>query len=598
MGRRAGVLDDFAAGLRDLAVDLRYSMRTPVKTPQFTAMAVLILGLGIGANTAIFSVVDAVYFDAPPHVAAPNDLVRLGGVATGSSGLGSLSYPDLAHYRENQNALVDLAGWGSGSAGMALTVGRSGERTAGTGLFVSDNYFDVLGTRPAVGRWFLPEEDRTEGTHLVAVISHGFWSRAFGADPGVVGETVEVNGSPFTVVGVAPEGFRGTSAVVVPPDVWVPFHSQPVLAPRYFSMLQREEGRGWNWVHGIGRLRTGVTLEAAQDEMDGLSLYLQGNFAEWSSSDVRLDAGLTRSGEGTLNAMIRLPMVAVAAVLLVASANIAILLLARGSVRSREVAVRMAVGAGRGRIVRAALTESLVLALLGALLGTGLAYLMSGLVAGVLPATFSVSFEPDVTALAFACVLALGTALLFGLLPALKTSRVDVNRTLKGDEGGADRSRLPGGLVVAQVAVAVSLATAAALTARSFATANAVPLGYELEDRVLVSTTLSEQGYAEEEGQIFVQRALEGLRAVPGVRSVSTLGRVPFYGGYYSEGFSGPGDSDGERLNMGINTVMACPQMGNHFLCYRLMHRRSKKLGILRNQGDGFIISGAGGRPL
>jgi predicted permease len=216
----------------------------------------------------------------------------------------------------------------------------------------------------------------------------------------------------------------------------------------------------------------------------------------------------------------------------------------------------MALGASPRRIVRAALTESLALALLGATLGIGLAYLTADLIAGVLPATFSVSFEPDVTVLAFACALAVGTALLFGLLPALRIGRVDVSRTLKGDEGRSDRSGIGGGLVVAQVAVAMSLAAAAGLTARSFATASAVPLGYQVEDRILLSTTLSEQGYSEEAGQIFVRRALEGLRAVPGVLSASTLRRTPFYGGYYSERFAPPGGSTGgPSVSMGLNTV-------------------------------------------
>ena len=221
-------------------------------------------------------------------------------------------------------------------------------------------------------------------------------------------------------------------------------------------------------------------------------------------------------------------MAVVAGVLLIGSINIAILLLARGSARSTDAAVQMAVGATRGRIIRGALIESLVLAVLGGALGIGLAYLASGLVAGILPVTFSVSFEPDGTVLAFACALTVSTALLFGLVPALRTGCVDLSQTLKGEQGSSDRSRIRSGLVVTQVAIAGSLAVAAALTAQSFATASAVPLGYDVADRILLSVNLSEQGYSEEQAQVFIRRALEGLRAVPGVRSASTMASVPF----------------------------------------------------------------------
>lgn len=201
--------------LHDLSGDVRYAIRGLAKSPQFAAIAVVILGLGIGANTAVFSVVDAVYFDDAPNVAAPDDLVRL--YRTSTSWGRSLSVPDFEYYRDNQETLDGLMAYRPG--GLALNIGRSELRLDGTGTFVSYNYFDVLGTQPAVGRWFLAEEDQGEGTHLVAVISHGVWSRFFGSRSSVLGQTVELNGNPFTVVGVTPPGFRGPSPLEIPPDV-------------------------------------------------------------------------------------------------------------------------------------------------------------------------------------------------------------------------------------------------------------------------------------------------------------------------------------------------------------------------------------------
>lgn len=542
--------------LVQMASDVRHAVRGLVKTPSFTAVAVLILGLGIGANTTIFAVLDAVYFDAPPHVVEPDRLVRLYRT-TSRVETGALAYPDYAHYRDHAEAFDGLMAYAP--SGVALTIVRADGRVDGRGRFVSDNYFDVLGSRPAVGRWFLPEEDRTAGTHRVAVISHRVWGELFGSDPGAVGQTVQLNGHTFTVVGVAPEGFRGPSPLESPPDVWFPFQVQPVLAPtpRPYP-LERVEGNVWVWIWAMGRLRDGVTIQAAQDNVTAMAAYLEATYPSWNKGwGARLypDVRFHPPSGASLGTMARLLLAVVVAVLLIASANIAILLLARGSARARDVAVRVAVGAGRHRIVRAALTESLVLGLLGGAVGVGVAYLTADLVAGVLPTTFSVSFTPDATVLAFAVGVAIATALVFGLIPSLQASAIDVNQTLKGDDPRSGRSRLRSGLVVTQVAVSVSLAVAAALLARSLATASAVPLGYEVEDRTLLSLNLANHGYDEEEGSAFIRRALERLRAVPGVRSVSSLVMTPFRGRWSTE-VPGPGEPRRHNeIELGLNAV-------------------------------------------
>lgn len=539
--------------LKSLIDDLRYAVRGLAKSPGFTLVAVLILGLGIGANTTIFAVLDALYFDAPPHVQDPDRLVRLYRTRN-TYQTGALPYPDYAHYRDNAVVFDGLMAYDE--SGIALTISRDQGRIDGRGTFVSDNYFDVLGTRPAAGRWFLPEEDRRAGTDRVTVLSYHVWHDLFGSDPDAIGQVVRLNGNDFTVVGVAPEGFRGPSPLETPPDVWFPIHAQPILAPTALPLpLERVPENNWYWLWAMGRLRDGVTLEAAQANVEAMAGYLAATYPEWNRGQgARLypDVRFHPPAGSSVATMARLLLAVVTAVLLIASANIAILLLARGSARSRDVAVRIAIGAGRRRVVRSALTESLVLGLLGASVGVGVAYLGADLVAGLMPVSVSVAFGPDATVLAFAAGLAVVTALLFGVIPALQTARVDVNGTLKGDQPGDSRSWLRSGLVVGQVAISMSLAVAASLLGRSLATASSVPLGYEVEDRMLLTLDLDNQGYDEEGGRAFVHQAVERLGAVPGVRSATPMVMVPFQGGWSTKA-PAPGRQNG--VEVGLNAV-------------------------------------------
>jgi predicted permease len=537
-------------------VELRQTFRRLLSAPGFTFTAVAILGLGIGANTVVFSIIDAVYLDDPPHIVEPERLVRVYGVDDRVGAPTSMPYPDFAHYEANQRSFDGLMGFGHS---IALTVGRSDSREPARGMFVSHDYFDVLGVRPAAGRWFVPEEDAVAAPQMAAVVSHRFWTSALGAGDDVVGQTLYLNGLTFVVVGVAPDGFAGPSPIEIPPDVWVPLHTVSALAPRDWEMLERPANGGWNWVQGIGRLREGVALEAARDDLAGLSAYLKETFPRQTNQVVALsaDARFLPSAEDSLADALKLMLVAAAAVLFAGTANVAVLLSLRASDGERTVALSKALGATPGRIVRSALLESLLVVGLGTAVGMWLSYGAAGVAAGILPASFSVSFEPDLTVLAFACLLALTVAVASALIPALRSAQVDVNGVLKGDVGAGRRgSQLRGSLVVAQVAVAAVLVLAAALTARSVAAASSIAFGFEPEGRVLLSTTLSNHGYTPEEGQIFVREALERLRALPGVRAVSTLSNIPFLGSYYSEGFRHPsGDAAAASANMGINTV-------------------------------------------
>lgn len=536
-------------------IELRQTFRRLLTAPGFTFTAVAILGLGIGANTVVFSIIDAVYLDDPPHIVEPERLVRVYGVDDRVGAPTSMPYPDFAHYEANQSSFDGLMGFGHT---IALTVGRSDSRGPARGMFVSHDYFDVLGVRPAAGRWFVPEEDAVAAPQMAAVVSHRFWTSALGAGDDVVGQTLYLNGLAFAVVGVAPDGFAGPSPIEIPPDVWVPLHTVSALAPRDWEMLERPASGGWNWVQGIGRLREGVTLEAARDDLAGLSAYLKETFPRQTNQVVALsaDARFMPTASDSLADALKLMLVAAAAVLFAGTANVAVLLSLRASDGARTVALSKALGATPARIVRSALLESLLMVGLGTAVGMWLSYGAAGLVAGFLPASFSVSFEPDLTVFVFACLLALTVALASASIPALRSAHVDVNGTLKGDFGAGQRgSRLRSGLVVAQVAVAAVLVLAAALTARSVASASSISFGFEPEGRVLLSTTLSNHGYTPEEGQIFVGEALERLRALPGVTAVSTLSNVPFLGAYYSEGFRHPSGNANAPANMGINTV-------------------------------------------
>lgn len=534
--------------------DVRYATRTLARSPGFTLAAVSILALGIGANTTMFSIVDAIYFEDPPHVVEPDRLVRI--YRTSESGTtGALAYPDFRDYREDNDVFEDMMAYDASTLSVTLSV--DDDRSSGQGMFVSDNYFDVLGVRPAAGRWFLPEEDQTLGTHPVTVLSHGLWVRAFESDPDAVGRSLRVNGNAFTVVGVAPDGFRGPSPIEETPDLWVPIHSTSVLRPSVGEYaIRRIEGSIWVWLWSIGRLKDGVTLDVAQERMSVLARDLEETYPEWNEGwGTRLyeNYRFHPPGGSSLTTMAMLLFAVVAAVLLIASANIAILLLARGSARRRDVAIRLAIGAGRGRVVVAALVESVLLALAGAVAGAGIAYAGAGYVASLLPTTFSVSFEPDASVFVFATGLALLTSLLFGLVPALQTGRVDVNGAMKGGASGVPRSRLRGSLVVAQVALTLMLGIAAALLGRSLAKATSIPLGFGVEDRVLMSVSLANHGYGEEEGKAFVAAALDRVRALPQVRAAGTIRMTPFRGRWSTTILTPggvPGDGTGAELSL------------------------------------------------
>lgn len=560
--------------LNDLSQDLRYGIRTLIQSPRFTLVAILILTLGIGANTTIFTLVNALFFQQPAEVAAPDQLVRVHKHIEGRPAW--WSYPDYVFYRDHSRTLAGVAAYDPDGLVVTADLGAGG-RTSLTASYVSANFFDLLGTRPAAGRSFRPDEGETPGTAPVVMLSHGLWRRSFGAQQDALGATVRLNGHPFTVIGVAPAGFRGASAVETPPDVWVPITMQPVLNPGTGDFLRRVEGETITWLQVLGRLAEGVGHEAAQEEMHALTTALGEQYAGWF-----------REGQGVellhhfqyrpqvrsrLLGLTRLLAAVVGLVLTIAGANVAILLLARASARRKDLGVRLAIGAGRGRIIRQLLVESLLLALAGGLGGYALAAEAAELAARTMPYTFSVSFAPDLRVLGFTLAVAVAAAVVFGVAPALQASRTDVISVLKQSDASSGRSYLRDGLVVAQVALSIVVVTGAMLFIRSLRTAESVDLGYETEHRLLIAMNLGNHGYENEDAGLVIEQALERLAALPGVKSATTTLLAPFRGSWSStlSAANGIELEEGEELETMRNAVgpayfetMGIPLLAGH----------------------------------
>jgi predicted permease len=516
--------------------DLRHGVRMLLKNTGFTAVAVFCLALGIGANTAIFGLIHAAFL-RPLPAAEPERIVTLARVSDMA-----ISYPDYAFLRDSNDVLSGLA------AHFPIVVGfGDGARSEVVlGSLVSGNYFEVLGIKPVLGRAFLPEEDRTPGTHPVVIISHNFWQSRINSDPNVIGRTVVLNNHPFTVIGVAP----AESDSLNPPiktNLWVPV------------MMHRQAMRG-GWIviddllnnrqfpfGVIGRLKPGVSLAQAQAALELLNR--QNELANPLPSNQPQDPNIDRSirlahPQGSLSGPGRqwgetasiLVSAIVITVLLIACANVANLLLARASTRRKEIAVRLALGASRLRLIRQLLTESVLLALLGAGAGLLMAYWINQLLMAFQPPfpppyTFSIDLYLDARTVGFAFLLALITSVLFGLAPALQASKPDLVPELK-DEGGAEgrrrrRFNLRDVLVIAQVALSLVLLIGAGLFIRSLRYAQQIDLGFEPDKVLETSFDLNLQGYDEVRGREFYRQIIERLERLPGVQSASVTNIPP-----------------------------------------------------------------------
>jgi predicted permease len=516
------------SALESLWRDVRYAARTLRKSPAFSAVAVVTLALGIGANTAIFSVVDAVLLRTLP-VGHPEDLISLATVYPNSVDA-VFSYPA---YQQFAAEGADVADAIAASSVRRDAIAYEGPPEPVDYKWVSGNYFTTLGVAAAAGRVLLPADDRLPPAGRVAVLSDAYWTRRFGRDASVVGRSFRLKAAAFTIVGIAPRGFSGETGGEAP-DIWMPLTTQPGAPPHLWK------GHSTTWLGILARLRPGVTLAQARAGLDPVygrirdAVAAGTESAEFRNSVLgsRLAVSEASGGSSRLRAPLTAPLLVLMAIvgliLVIACANVANLMLARAAARQRETAVRLAIGAGRSRVVRQSLVEALVLAALGGTGGLLLAYwgssVLVALVAGALPLSLDVRL--DLRVLSFTMLVSCATAVVSGLLPALRAARIDPLAAIKASGGpgrGAARIPLRRTLVVTQIAVSLVLLVVASLFVRSLLKLQEIDTGFD-PDRVLllaVTPPVDDRPLAAAERRDLYRQLLERAEAVPGVRRAS-----------------------------------------------------------------------------
>jgi predicted permease len=518
--------------METLLHDVRYGLRQLLKHPVFTILAVVSLALGIGANTAIFSLVNTVLL-RPLPVKEPSQLIEVYGSLNNGADFTIQSYLNYKDYRDRNDAFSGLFVYRI----VVASLSHSGSNERVWGYLASGNYFEVLGVKPILGRSFLPEEDQTPGSHPVVVLSYTCWQKRFAAEPAIVGRTILLNNHTFTVIGVAPKGFIGTE-VAYAPEYWAPLMMAKVIEPDSRYLDQRDS----NNLFMIGRMKPGVTPAQVKASLDAITLQLGKEYPAENEG-----RGITLSRPGLFIPSIRdasitfagVLIVIVGLVLLLACVNLANLQLARATSRRKEIAIRLAVGASRGRLVRQLLTEGVLLSLAGGALGLMLAAWINWLVGGIkLPLDVALVFDLplDWRVLLFTLGLSIFTGVVFSLLPALQSSKPALVPSLKDDAklGGFRRSRLRNSLVVAQVSLSLVLLVCAGLIVRSLQAAQKMRPGFDTQDAIAISFDVGLQGYEEAKGRAFHHQILERVRAVQGVRAAALTSNLPLSLNYNS----------------------------------------------------------------
>ena len=543
--------------METLLQDLRYAVRMILKSPVLSGLAILSLGLGIGANTTIFSVTNALLLQSVP-VAEPDRLLAVYTTDKKNPGFGPLSHLNWKDYARDGEVFEGVLGYDW--TPMSLNTG--GEPQVLFGQLVSGNYFDVLGVRAVAGRTFGPHEDEVPGRDPVVVLSHAFWTKRFGADPRAMGQTLNLNGAAYTIVGVAPADYTGLD-VGVRPEVWVPMamNKQVKTGVNWY-----EERRGL-FVFTVGRLKPGVTQAQAQARLAVIGQRLEN---EYPNDNKGRSVTLVPLARATVNPNARDGVVAVTAllmtivglVLLIACANVSNLLLGRALHRRREIAVRLAIGATRRRLIRQFLTESVALALPAAALGIAIAYWARGALLALLPPlpgiAVALHLDLDWRVLAFTMAAGVGAGILFGLVPALQASKPDVVDALKDNDrsGGSARRRfgIRDVLVVGQVALSLVALVGAGLFLRSLEATRKTDPGFEAKNLLSVAFDLGLQGYNEEKGEAFLRQVRERVSSLPGVAAVSHASAGPLAGSVSRSVFL-EGGNENDRTLVQVNTV-------------------------------------------
>jgi predicted permease len=567
--------------------DVRYGARMLWKNPGFTGVAVVVLALGIGANTTIFSLINGLLLRPLVGVAAPERLVAVYTSDFSSGSFGSSSYPDYVSFRDGADAFEALAAYESAAA--SLTGNDEPQRLRGEA--VTGNYFQVLGVGAAAGRTLLPEDETTASGNPVVVLSHNLWQRRFNSDPTIINQTINLDGRAHTVVGVAGEKFRGLH-MGLPPEFW-----QPMPPARNDA-----GARGSRSLQVVGRLREGANLEAANAQVTAIAARLAQDFPETNRGTLERpdeprpvivlpESRIGPRQRNTIAGMMGMLMLMVGLVLLIACANVANLLLARASVRRREIAIRLALGSGRLRLVRQLLTESMCLALLGGVGGLLLTLWTSDFLPKFFPAeaTGGLDLSVDWRVLGFTLGLSVLTGILFGLAPALQASRPDLLSALKDDTGapevrGFGRFGLRNGLVVLQVALSLVLLICAGLFMRSLRAASTADPGFNAENVLVTRMEMSSVKMGREEEQLFYRRVQEQVSALPNVRSTALAYIIPISGGGMRTGVEIEGYQPQPKEDTELNTNIISP---NYF----------KTLGIPLLQGRDFNAEDIKGAP-
>jgi predicted permease len=512
--------------------DLRYSLRALLKHRNFTAAALLTLALGIGINTSIFTLLYSVAF-RPLAVKNPDRVVNVYQTLEGEfdrqveGSVELLSYPEYLNYRDRVAGVSGLAA----SADAKLYLGGNNiERI--NGLMVTDNYFSLLGGGSAFGRTFFDRECQTPLQCPVAVLSYGFWQRRFASDQSVIGTPLILNRQRFTIIGVAAPDFRGAEMGV--PDVWVPVTMQPALMPdRKFLDLPN-----CSWLSVVGRLKDNVSLLQLQAEMQLVAAQMDHDYPGRKSIISIMPGSYLNSPEirsaGLPIALLLMGVVGL--VLLIACANVSNLMLARAATRRKEIAVRLALGASRWRLIRLLLAESLLLAVLGGVAGLLLAFALPPILLSVIPAAgLDIDLQPDATVFAYMFLLSLITGVVFGLAPAIESTKPNLTAALTAQSSMGSRARisalrLRNLLVIGQVAISLVLLIGAGLLVSGLQRAQSIDVGFDQKNLVVVSMDLTTQGYDEARAATFYAQLSERLKTLPGIKSVSLAAVVPFSG--------------------------------------------------------------------